>query len=229
MSNPNPSAPTLHACPPLGSLPDGLCKVADRALSRWSPRIARFMRRIEVSASGCWLWTGALDPRFGYARTSIGCERMGVHEAAFVLFVGKVPVGLELDHLCSVRHCCNPLHLEAVTREENMRRMRHPWPTEPASSLTHCRNGHEYTDDNTYVRADAMKYCRTCARVGNEVRRSNRRAAAANTAPETIDALAEATAAHLRLVGKWQPGTIAQLLADLPGAARTEQLLGGVL
>lgn len=219
-------APALHIYPPPGSLPDGLCKVADRAVSKWSPRIARFMRRVEVSADGCWRWTGPLDTKFGYARTSIACVRMGAHEAAFVLFVGQVPAGLELDHLCRVRHCVNPLHLEAVTREENMRRMRHPWPHEP-SALVRCVNGHEYTDDNTYVRTDGHKYCRTCARVGNEVRRSNRRAAAANTAPETIDALAEATAAHLRLVGRWQPGTIAQLLADLPGPARLEQLVGG--
>ena len=222
MADTNPSANHLHDCPPAGSPPDGLCQVADRAVSQWSPRIARFMRRVEVSADGCWRWTGPLDPRFGYARTSIACVRMGVHEAAFVLFVGPVPEGLELDHLCRVRHCCNPLHLEAVTREENMRRMRHPWPSEPRSALTHCRNGHEYTDDNTYVRADAMKYCRTCARIGNAVRRDNVRAANSVADPlitmrlDTVDALAEATAAHIRMLGRWQPGTLAALVGGAP-------------
>lgn len=169
------------------------------------------MRKIEVRGE-CWLWTGALQPD-GYARTVIDGVRMGVHEAAHLLFVGAVPDGLELDHTCRVRHCCRPDHLEAVTREENMRRMRRPREAARTWTATHCVNGHEYTADNTYIDpSQAHRRCRECARIGNAVIRANRKAAAANARLDTVDALADATAAHLRMLGRWQPGTLAALL-----------------
>lgn len=236
MTSSNTPATSLHFRAPLADRRDGLCQVADRASSPWSPQIARFMRRVEVT-EGCWLWRGSVDPRFGYARTFIGGVRLGVHEWAYILFVGDYSDDLEIDHVkargCTNRHCVRPDHLETVTRQENMRRARrrhaNVTPRKPF-----CINGHEYTLDNTYWReSDGSYYCRECRKIENGRHRVNRsvraenKAAAANAASATIDALADATAAHLRLVGKWQPGTIAQLLADLPGAARLEQLVGG--
>jgi hypothetical protein len=216
---PSKSSPALlYVCSADKHPRDVLCIAG---ASPWSPRIASFMRRVSVIGDGCWLWRGPVDPRFGYARTTLHGLRMGVHEAAHRMFIGDIDEGLELDHLCRVRHCCNPQHLEAVTREENMRRMRHPWPTEPTSFKTRCVNGHEYTDDNTYVRRDGDKYCRTCARIGNAVRRENRRAAKSVVDPlatmrlDTVDALAEATALHLRMLGRWQPGTITALVGGV--------------
>jgi hypothetical protein len=231
MSNPIPTPGPLHFRAPDADRRDGLRQVADRASSPWSPRIARFMRRVRVTAT-CWLWTRRLD-RLGYARTTIAGPRAGAHEASYRLFIGDIADGLEIDHLCRVRNCVRPDHLEAVTHQENMRRSRrrhaNVTPRKPF-----CINGHAYTLDNTYWReSDGSYYCRECRKIENAQHRVNRRvraankAAAANAAPATVDALADATAAHLRLVGKWQPGTIAQLLADLPGAARLEQLVGG--
>lgn len=83
--------------------------------------LARFRSYIEEGPEGCWLWTGALNTD-GY-----GCFRYeevarGAHRVAYATFVGPIPEGLELDHLCGVRRCCNPLHLEPVTRTENIRR-----------------------------------------------------------------------------------------------------------
>lgn len=193
MSNPLPLS-SLDACPPQDSLGDGLCSLGDEA--------RRFVQRVDLT-DGCWLWCGEVDKAgYGWARRS--GERIGAHVQAHLLFIGPIADGLEVDHLCRVRNCVNPAHLEAVTREENMRRMRHAWPCEPASPLTHCRNGHEYTDDNTYVRGDGAKYCRECARVGNAVRRTNAKAAKSVADPlitlrlDSLDALVEAACADIR-------------------------------
>lgn len=78
----------------------------------------------KLDASGpCWLWTGALN-RYGYGHISRG-RRLGavrVHRAVWELLVGPIADGLELDHVCRVRHCCNPDHLEPVTRAVNVAR-----------------------------------------------------------------------------------------------------------
>lgn len=80
-----------------------------------------------------------------------------VHRAAYEVLVGPVPEGLELDHLCRVRHCYNPSHLEPVTRLENMRRTMKNGPD-------HCPQGHEYTPENSYVHARGDRQCRACNR-----------------------------------------------------------------
>lgn len=109
----------------------------------------------------CWLWTGATD-RNGYGLWSPPKSsglRMGVaHRFAYMALVGPIPEGLELDHLCRTKGCVNPSHLEPVTRQENMRRVR--W------TKTHCPNGHDLNaDNNRYVRPNGHDYsCRACHR-----------------------------------------------------------------
>lgn len=68
----------------------------------------------------CWLWRHAGGVGYGTAR--VGGRTVNAHRLAYEAFVGPVPEGLELDHLCRVRRCVNPNHLEPVTRSENMRR-----------------------------------------------------------------------------------------------------------
>ena len=73
--------------------------------------------------SGCWIWLGFLN-RFGYAKSinsSFPKEYFG-HRLSWFYHKGKIPNGYEIDHLCSVRCCVNPNHLEVVTRIENIRR-----------------------------------------------------------------------------------------------------------
>lgn len=84
--------------------------------ARLHPRLAA---RLEaVPFSGCWVYAGELN-RNGYGRVWVEGERRMAHIAAYEALVGPVPEGLVLDHLCRVRCCCNPHHLEPVTVREN--------------------------------------------------------------------------------------------------------------
>jgi predicted DNA-binding transcriptional regulator AlpA len=74
-------------------------------------------RRVAIADSGCWEWTGNRD-QFGYGRY----RGKSAHRLVFVLMVGTIPDGLHLDHLCRVRRCVYPVHLEPVTQAENNRR-----------------------------------------------------------------------------------------------------------
>ncbi|WP_374213841.1 HNH endonuclease signature motif containing protein [Streptomyces sp. A3M-1-3] len=78
------------------------------------------------SETGCLEWTGATRPG-GYGAIRLGAPQRSsapTHRVAYELWVGGIPVGLELDHLCFNPACCEPSHLEPVTHAENMRRMR---------------------------------------------------------------------------------------------------------
>lgn len=137
--------------------------------------IERVLRRVVHEDRGhstpCWIWMGALDPR-GYGR--VGARRAdGSHSVAFTHrvtfehFKGPLADDHEPDHLCRTRACCNPDHLEGVTRAENMRRV----------FATHCSHGHEYTEANTRYRTNAKGYtCRDCRACGREKTRARRAA-----------------------------------------------------
>lgn len=70
----------------------------------------------------CWLWTASVKPH-GYGQFAITEDQIrGAHQFSYTTVVGPVPDGLQLDHLCRVRHCVRPAHLEPVTGAENVRR-----------------------------------------------------------------------------------------------------------
>lgn len=81
----------------------------------------RLTSKVEIDDAGCWLWRGAVDPT-GYGRFFLDGRMDYAHRAAYRLLVGPIPEGLDIDHLCRVRACVNPQHLEAVTRRENLLR-----------------------------------------------------------------------------------------------------------
>lgn len=111
--------------------------------------------RVEMTGAGCWLWTGALTSK-GYGSVSIDGVVTSTHRAAWVANHGPVPDGLQLDHLCEIKACCNPAHLEPVTAAENMRRMR------GEIGVTRCRRGHPLTGQNLYLHPRGQRVCRTC-------------------------------------------------------------------
>ena len=109
----------------------------------------------------CWRWTGS-TARGGYAKLRVGRNLRYAHRVAYELVVGSIPSGMELDHLCRVHDCINPLHLEPVTHRENGIRG-NGW-SGTNSRKTHCLNNHLFDDLNTYwVRGH--RQCRACNRL----------------------------------------------------------------
>lgn len=72
-------------------------------------------------ADGCWVWTGSTNSR-GYGQITINKKSKKAHRVMYELIRGTIPDGMELDHLCRVKSCVNPEHLEAVTHSENIKR-----------------------------------------------------------------------------------------------------------
>lgn len=130
------------------------------------PVLDRLMAKVIRRPSGCWEFTGYINPA-GYGQISDGDRQMRLaHRVAYRELVGPIPDGLTLDHLCRVRHCVNPEHLEPVTQKVNSLRANTP--------KTHCVNGHEFTTDNVYRKANGKRYCRTCSIARSRARRGTR-------------------------------------------------------
>lgn len=113
----------------------------------------------------CWIWTGYLRDD-GYAPICVRTEgrprTRPAHVLAWELVNGPVPKGLELDHLCRNHACCNPAHLEPVTRRENVLRGQNL--TAMKARQTHCIHGHPFDEANTYRKANGARGCRACGR-----------------------------------------------------------------
>lgn len=124
--------------------------------------------------TGCWLWTASLGPK-GYGRAFVGHrQRRPAHVVAWELLRGPVPDGRQLDHLCRVRSCVNPDHLEPVTNRENV--LRGQGPSAQNARKTHCKRGHELNEANAYS-GRGYRECRACQALWQRQKRASRRLA----------------------------------------------------
>jgi hypothetical protein len=120
----------------------------------------RFWARVDKTED-CWLWTGALFQKSNYGMVSIDRVPYPAHRFAYELVVGPIPVGMQLDHLCRVRHCVRPDHLEPVSCRTNL--LRGQTLAAANAAKTHCPKGHPYDEENTrFVRLG--RQCKECSR-----------------------------------------------------------------
>lgn len=128
----------------------------------------RFWSKVNKDGpGGCWLWTAATlggnapEGEYGQFAMPRGTTRY-VHRLAYLALVGPIPDGMDIDHLCRVKLCLNPEHLEAVTHQENDRRKNlHLKP--------HCPQGHPYVESNLtpHDRSKGWRRCLVCTQAQN--------------------------------------------------------------
>lgn len=120
------------------------------------------MAKISIDENGCWNWTGTKHNGYGsvlfYRRGVSGSRNKNAYVAMYELKVGPVPSGLELDHLCRNKACCNPAHLEPVTHKENVLRGESLFAHQ--AKRTHCPKWHLYTGKNNR----GERICQICIR-----------------------------------------------------------------
>lgn len=127
-------------------------------------RQEEFWRLVRKHDGGCWLYIGTLLPT-GYGIF----DKEYVHRITYNQFVGPLLDGLVIDHLCRVRNCVNPTHLEQVTQRENVLRSRPP-------KRTHCAKGHIFSPTN--IRWEAgVRRCAICRRAVDNARYARKKSA----------------------------------------------------
>ncbi len=146
---------------------------------KFSP-LERLMAKVVVLPNGCWRWTGALDEcGYGFFRMDRGVM-WRAHRASYVLHKGPIPKGLEIDHTCHDpelcklgnkcphRACVNPNHMVISSHADNCSSDRANNRMEAAHAeqrtRTHCKRGHEFTPQNTYL-IKTGRICRECGRI----------------------------------------------------------------
>ena len=107
----------------------------------------------------CWLWTGSINEN-GYGLFKVSGKTMKSHRVAYETYNRPIETGNVIDHLCKVRNCVKPDHLEQVSQAENLYR------GNTIASVNrlkkYCINGHEFTEDNTIIRKNNTRNCRKC-------------------------------------------------------------------
>lgn len=125
--------------------------------------LERIEARIErVPFSTCWYWVGGSNGE-GYGQLSIDGRSRSVHRLLYEASIAKIPDGKELNHLCEIKCCCNPAHLEAVTHAENMlySSRKRTWVHNSAANQTHCKHGHPLSGSNLRM-ACGKRRCVIC-------------------------------------------------------------------
>lgn len=115
----------------------------------------RLLKHINITNTGCWEWA-ACTHRTGYGKVNVDHKTSLAHRVSYQEFIGPIPEGLDIDHLCRNRKCINPDHLEPVTRRENLARG-------AGQCSSHCKKGHEFTLENTRIYRNTRR-CRICSR-----------------------------------------------------------------
>lgn len=132
--------------------------------------VVRFLRKVRIRPDGCWIWAGGCNTvGYGYFRHP---ATKYAHRASYLLLVGPIPEGCELDHLCGVKSCVNPDHLEPVSARVNVRRAH-------GETWTACDRLHPTTPTRLAPKREggsARMRCLECHRVTETAARKQREA-----------------------------------------------------
>ena len=120
----------------------------------------KFLSKVKINKdSDCWEWSGELTS-YGYPKIYYKGKRFRAHRVSYNIFKGVLDSGLVIDHICRNKKCVNPEHLRQVNKQINA--------VENSVSIaalnkakTHCRLGHEYTQQNTRIHKNS-RHCITC-------------------------------------------------------------------
>ena len=143
-------------------VPGKRLRALERAKMSWSGLPDHIEKHLTPEPnSGCWLWTHTLQYGYGMYWKPDKQPWGRVHRLAYESLKGLIPKGLQIDHLCRTRCCCNPNHLEAVTQRENI--LRGTAPSAVNSRKTACPAGHLYKEYGYRTLKD--RRCRECDRL----------------------------------------------------------------
>ena len=128
----------------------------------------RFWAKVEIIPfHGCWEWTASQN-RLGYGLIHEKRRMLKAHRVSWELHYGKViPAGLFVCHHCDNPGCVNPSHLFLGTNTDNLRDMSAKGRSR-GQKVTHCPNGHEYSEENTYRYPNGRRDCRECHRASGK-------------------------------------------------------------
>lgn len=119
----------------------------------------RIIEKIVIDENNCWLWQAGITGK-GYAvfRIGVGENRksIGVHRWVYEQFFGEIQDDLVCDHLCRVRNCLNPQHIEPVTHAINVKRGL------LGQLQSHCKRGHLLAGENLQIIGTGEKQYRRC-------------------------------------------------------------------
>ena len=135
-----------------------------RTAADWTDRErARFLAKTDRSdPDGCWPWLGYVRQN-GYGGVRLRKRHHNAHRAGYMLFVGPIPDGFQVDHLCKNTRCVRPDHMEAVPPRVN--NMRSNSPTARNARKSHCKRGHPLTPGNLINLSNGDRQCAACNRL----------------------------------------------------------------
>lgn len=128
------------------------------------PAKERFETHIKKLDDGCWMWTGKINKNTGYGQHGVYKNAIRkdylAHRYSYELYIGKMPNGFCIDHLCRNRWCVNPDHLEPTTLKENV--LRGIGVCAINHQKIHCIHGHLLSGKNLYITPDNRRQCKVC-------------------------------------------------------------------